>query len=183
MEHHGHEDHCFRQHPEVIVNFRHIAFDSSRAIFKTYMFIAIIIISLYISIKDITERRIPNVAHFMILTVAYCYIFSHPGIIGAGQVLIWPFAMLLVGIILSSCNILGFGDTKLLFITMLVVPPEQYVNVIYLTVFMGGAWAILWTYALSKISLIKRYDKVRSGVPYAIPILISLCTYTFIGAV
>jgi len=147
------------------------------------MFIIIILISFYIAYKDITERRIPNISHFLILLTAYCYVLYHPNAIGTPQIIIIPFIVILAGILLSQFGIIGFGDTKLLFTTMLVIPEEQCVNTLYLIVFTGGLWAIIWTFVLSRIGIINRYDKIKKGVPYAIPILLGLCMFTFIGAI
>jgi len=147
------------------------------------MFIIIVLISFYIAYKDITERRIPNISHFFILLTGYCYVFYRPDAIGTSQIIIIPFIVILAGIVLSQFGIIGFGDTKLFFTTMLVIPEDQCINAIYFIVFSGGLWSIIWMFVLSRIGIINRYDKVKKGVPYAIPILLGLCMFTFIGAI
>lgn len=142
------------------------------------LIIFIILISLYIAWSDISQRRIPNVSQYIILLVAFVSKTIHGSESVDWDFFITPAVILSVGALLSRCNVVGFGDIKLIFTTLLVTSAQYHTAVILLTVFSGGVWAILWHFILSKISLVKKIDKVQQGIPYGIPIVLSLCLFT-----
>lgn len=145
------------------------------------LFITIIIISAYICYKDITERRIPNAAQYLILLIGFVYLSVHGISPTDWSSLSIPAGVILVGALISRINIIGFGDVKLIFSTLLLVNPEHYYDVLMFIVFAGGIWSVIWQYFLSGLSLIKKIDRVGVGIPYGIPIVVGLCLFTFVS--
>lgn len=86
------------------------------------------------------------------------------------QVLPYTLTILSFGFILHLIRVLGAGDTKLLCVISLGVQPELLVLFIYLTIFLGGLFALSYlAYGyLTDLELVR-----RRGVPYAVPISIS----------
>lgn len=131
---------------------------------------------------DIRYRRIPNIAITALIFIGFCYLLSLQGTsqVAKGGFII-PGLTLLIGIALSFRNIIGMGDVKLLFVTLLLCPGKWQVEIIYFVSFIGGIWSLLWFFALRKIPKIRRLDNIQKGIPYGIPIALALCTFTFVG--
>ena len=145
-------------------------------------YIFIVLVSTYIMWMDIRYRRIPNKAIAILLFIGFFYLLSLQGSdkFAKGGVIV-PVLTLLVGIGLSYKNIIGMGDVKFLFVTLLLCPENWQVAIIYFVSFAGGIWSLLWYLVLRRIAQIKRFDTVRKGIPYGIPIALALCTFTFVG--
>ncbi|MEL4013197.1 prepilin peptidase [Dryocola clanedunensis] len=149
--------------------------------YGAFFLLALIAVAIVVAYKDICERRIPNVCHYVILLLAYIQNTLSGNAPVSVRVFLVCFIILGVGILLSHFKIMGYGDTKLIFTASLVMPEENIIPMIYLVLFGGGVWAITWEYGLSRLAFIKKMDKVQKGIPYAIPILFSLCLLSFIG--
>lgn len=145
------------------------------------LFFIIIIISAYICYKDIAERRIPNVAQYFLLITGMVYQSVYGFNPEGWYSLTFPVAVLVVGILLSRSNIIGFGDIKLIFSTLLLVKSANHYAALMFIVLSGGGWAIMWHFIFAKLSCVKKIDKVREGIPYGIPIILSLCIFTYVS--
>ncbi|NDJ59231.1 hypothetical protein GWD52_20035 [Enterobacteriaceae bacterium 4M9] len=145
-------------------------------------YVLTIVVAMYITWMDICHRRIPNNAIVLLLFIGFCYFLSFPDSaqLAKGGLLI-PFLSLLAGIALSLKKIIGMGDIKLLFVTLLLCPEEWQVDIIYFILLIGGIWSLLWHFVLRKIALVAKFDTVKEGVPYGIPIAVALCIFTFIA--
>lgn len=142
-----------------------------------YLLLVVVCVTGY---KDITERRIPNLSHYFILLISYSQLL----LANEGHKSLTDFlpliGVLLIGAVMTRLGILGFGDVKLIFTVLLVSPAASYTNILYFIFFSGGCWAVIWQYILRRIPLIRKIDKVGEGVPYAIPILMSLCLFSYV---
>lgn len=144
------------------------------------LYITIVVLSLYIAWSDISERRIPNISQYVILLVGFISQSLNGTEPASVSYLVFPGVILIVGAALSHYDIVGFGDIKLIFTTLLVTKADYYSAVMLFIAFSGGIWAVLWRCLLCKIPCVKKVDRIKHGIPYGIPIVISLCLFTFI---
>lgn len=146
-----------------------------------YYLLIIILISLAIMWYDISARRIPNIALGLLLVVGICFLLSskHAATITGGISL--PIVVFIVGFGLSAMNVIGMGDIKLICIALLLSPASVQVDMLYFVTFIGGVWGIIWHYLLRHVKFIKLIDKVGEGVPYGIPVALTLCLFTFVS--
>lgn len=131
-------------------------------------------------LMDITSRRIPNACIVLILLNGVCFFVSSGDLSHIDGSIIAPLITFIVGLLLSYGNVIGMGDIKLLSVGILLVPEHWQVDAIYFAIFAGGIWGVLWHFLLSKIPIIKKYDKVQNGIPYGIPIALSILLFTFV---
>lgn len=145
------------------------------------LFLTVVLTSVFISYKDITERRIPNVAQYILLLLGYLYLMIHGSSGSDWSGLALPVGIMIFGTILSRYDVIGLGDVKLIFTTLLLIKPGDHYGVLMFIVFTGGIWSIVWHVVLSRLSFIRKIDRVRSGIPYGIPIVLGLCLFTYIN--
>lgn len=145
------------------------------------LFLTVILTSVFISYKDITERRIPNIAQYILLLLGYLYLMIYGSSGTEWSTLALPVGIMIFGTILSRYNIIGLGDVKLIFTTLLLVNPDGHYGVLMFIIFTGGIWSIIWHFILARLYFIRNIDRVRVGIPYGIPIVVGLCLFTYIN--
>lgn len=131
---------------------------------------------------DIRYRRIPNQAVMLLILIGLFYMISiqNEGRLVKGGIVI-PLVVLGICGALSFRKIIGMGDTKFLFVTLLLSPQAWQVEIVYFVSFIGGIWSLIWYFILRKVPPFVRLDTIREGIPYGIPIALALCIFTFIG--
>lgn len=145
------------------------------------LFIIIIVASIYVCYKDITERRIPNVTQYVFLLTGFIHQMVYGNHATGWINLSIPFGVIVAGVFLSRLNVIGLGDVKLIFTTLLLVSENNYYGTLMFIVFAGGLWSLVWHFILAELSFIKNIDCVKVGIPYGIPIVLSLCLFTYIS--
>ncbi|EGT5657370.1 TPA: prepilin peptidase [Citrobacter braakii] len=146
------------------------------------LYILIVLTSIYIMWMDIRYRRIPNKALVVLLFIGFAYLLGLDEsncYVRGGYII--PAITLSCGIALSYKNIIGMGDVKFLFLTLLLCPEQWHIAILYVVIFIGGCWSLLWHFVLCKIPPLGKVDMIKKGIPYGIPIALALCTFTFIG--
>lgn len=135
-------------------------------------------VSVAICFYDIRFRRIPNEALVFLLIIGYFYLAIYAY---SGASVVIPCVCLVTGFALSAIKVIGMGDVKFLFISLLLSPAELQISLIYGVVFFGGFWSILWHFLISKLGIVKSIDTVQVGIPYAIPIAFALNVCSFVN--
>lgn len=154
---------------------------AKKYVYCNMLFIVIVITSLYICYKDITERRIPNITQYVLLLTGFMHLAVYGNAAAGWTSLYVPFGLISIGILLARLNTVGLGDVKLIFTTLLLVGESNYYGTLMFIVFTGGVWSLVWHFILAKLAFIKKIDGIRVGIPYGIPIVTGLCLFTYIS--
>lgn len=126
----------------------------------------IIFILVVVLIQDVRKREIRHRYLLCLVSLILVMWLENPNF----YIVPYSFAILVVGFVLHVFDILGAGDSKLLCVISFGVDPELFFLFIYMTVFMGGLFALAYLiYGYFTNLKLARHR----GVPYAVPISIS----------
>ncbi|SBS25914.1 Type IV leader peptidase family protein [Marinomonas aquimarina] len=121
---------------------------------------------LFILFMDVKVRQIKNRYLICLTFMVLLTWVNQPN----WYVLPYTLMILTAGFFLHAFNILGAGDTKLLCVISLGVNPEFLVLLIYITIILGGLFALCYLI----YGYFTDFELARQrGVPYAVPISIS----------